>query len=68
MTNFKFDLNRKSVPTRNSLKLGGESMDVDSFVDQWMSEGEKVTNLTASTSHTTEAPLVRAKANVHTEA
>lgn len=65
MTNFKLVL-RKPAPTRNALKLGGKSKDVDSFVDQLKSEGEKVTNL-APTSHAAAAPVVRAKANVHTE-
>ncbi|XP_055298175.1 coatomer subunit delta [Sitodiplosis mosellana] len=56
---------KKPAPTRNALKLGGKSKDVDSFVDQLKSEGENVTNL-APTSHSA-APVARAKANVHTE-
>lgn len=32
--------------TKNAMKLGGKQRDVDSFVDQLKSEGEKVSNLT----------------------
>lgn len=59
-------IDRKSAPTRNALKLGGKSKDVDSFVDQLKSEGQNVTNL-APTLHSASAPVIRAKSNVHTE-
>ncbi|EDW75246.2 uncharacterized protein Dwil_GK20068 [Drosophila willistoni] len=36
--------------SRNALKLGGKSKDVDSFVDQLKSEGEKIANLTPAAS------------------
>lgn len=42
-----FFFNRKAV-SRNALKLGGKSKDVDSFVDQLKSEGEKISNLTTT--------------------
>lgn len=58
---------RKPAPTRNALKLGGKAKDVDSFVDQLKSEGEKVTNLTAAAVSNTSAPVARAASNVHTE-
>lgn len=32
------------MPTRNALKLGGKNKDVDTFVDQLKSEGEKISN------------------------
>lgn len=35
----------KPAPTRNAMKLGGKSKDVDSFVDQLKNEGEKIANL-----------------------
>ncbi|XP_034653650.1 coatomer subunit delta [Drosophila subobscura] len=35
--------------SRNALKLGGKSKDVDSFVDQLKSEGEKIANLAPAT-------------------
>lgn len=59
-------MNRKPAPTRNALKLGGKSKDVDSFVDQLKSEGQNVTSL-APSSHGAPAPVARAKTNVHTE-
>lgn len=34
--------------SRNALKLGGKTKDVDSFVDQLKSEGEKISSLTAT--------------------
>lgn len=33
------------MPTRNALKLGGKNKDVDTFVDQLKSEGEKISNV-----------------------
>lgn len=45
---------RSAPPTRNAMKLGGKSKDVDSFVDQLKNEGEKIANL-ASTATTTAA-------------
>lgn len=47
------------MPTRNALKLGGKNKDVDTFVDQLKSEGEKISSLapvTASTSAVTSRP------------
>lgn len=38
----------KPAPSRNALKLGGKTKDVDSFVDQLKSEGEKISNVTAN--------------------
>lgn len=58
---------RKAAPTRNALKLGGKSKDVDSFVDQLKSEGEKVTNLAPTPINSAAAPVARAKANFATE-
>lgn len=40
-----FTFYRKPNPSRNALKLGGKSKDVDSFVDQLKNEGEKISNL-----------------------
>lgn len=37
------------APAKKGMKLGGKSRDVDSFVDQLKSEGEKVSNLVAVT-------------------
>lgn len=60
-------IHRKAAPTRNALKLGGKSKDVDSFVDQLKSEGEKVTNLAPTSISSSAAPVARAKTNVPTE-
>ncbi|XP_037031893.1 coatomer subunit delta [Bradysia coprophila] len=38
----------KPAPSRNALKLGGKAKDVDSFVDQLKSEGEKISNAPAN--------------------
>lgn len=65
--NFTFVICRKPAPTRNALKLGGKTKDVDTFVDQLKSEGEKVTNLTPAAVSNTSAPVARAASNVHTE-
>lgn len=35
----------RPAPSRNAMKLGGKSKDVDSFVDQLKNEGEKIANL-----------------------
>ncbi|XP_017006655.1 coatomer subunit delta [Drosophila takahashii] len=48
ITSIDVDTKSKAAakPTsRNALKLGGKSKDVDSFVDQLKSEGEKIANL-----------------------
>lgn len=42
--------------TKNALKLGGKQRDVDSFVDQLKSEGEKVSNLTVTAPTSSSAP------------
>lgn len=58
-------ISSKTAPTKNALKLGGKTRDVDSFVDQLKSEGEKVTTLT-STANTTasSATPIRPKSDV----
>lgn len=60
---------RKPV-SRNALKLGGKTKDVDSFVDQLKSEGEKIANLTPAASGVSAA-VASAKAkivsDIHTE-
>lgn len=65
--NIDFAFHRKTAPTRNALKLGGKAKDVDSFVDQLKSEGEKVTNLTPAAVSNTSASVARATSNVHIE-
>ncbi|KAG5670492.1 Coatomer subunit delta [Polypedilum vanderplanki] len=59
---------KTSTAPKNALKLGGKSRDVDSFVDQLKSEGEKVTNLTpvANSSSSSSAP-VRPKTDIPTD-
>ncbi|KAI9589270.1 hypothetical protein GQX74_007439 [Glossina fuscipes] len=56
--------------SRNALKLGGKSKDVDSFVDQLKSEGEKIVNLTPTPASSNQA-VANAKAkiisDIHTE-
>ena len=49
----------KANAPKNALKLGGKSRDVDTFVDQLKSEGEKVTNLTptVTSSSSSSAPV-----------
>lgn len=47
-----FSYSRKPNPSRNALKLGGKSKDVDSFVDQLKNEGEKISNLMPANSTT----------------
>lgn len=58
---------RKPASTRNALKLGGKTKDVDSFVDQLKSEGEKVTNLAPTTINQSAPARAAAKSNVPTE-
>lgn len=51
----------RPAPTRNAMKLGGKSKDVDSFVDQLKSEGEKIANLAppvASASSSSSSSMV----------
>lgn len=58
----------KSNAPKNALKLGGKSRDVDTFVDQLKSEGEKVTNLTATVSSSSSAAAAaRPKSDVPTD-
>lgn len=52
---------RKPAPTRNAMKLGGKSKDVDSFVDQLKNEGEKITNLTPAVSNAGSNALAKPK-------
>lgn len=56
----------KASAPKNALKLGGKSRDVDTFVDQLKSEGEKVTNLTA-TVPSSSSTASRPKSDVPTE-
>lgn len=63
---------KKSTPAvsskpvaKNALKLGGKQRDVDSFVDQLKSEGEKVTNLTASVTSASSSAPARPKLDVN---
>lgn len=56
----------KSSAPKNALKLGGKSRDVDTFVDQLKSEGEKVTNLTPTTT-SSAAAAARPKSDVPTD-
>lgn len=55
----------KASAPKNALKLGGKSRDVDTFVDQLKSEGEKVTNLTATV--TASAAAARPKPDFPTD-
>lgn len=57
---------QKTAPSRNALKLGGKSRDVDTFVDQLKSEGQSVTNLTpAAVATSISKPKVQP--DIHTE-
>lgn len=56
----------KASAPKNALKLGGKSRDVDTFVDQLKSEGEKVTNLTPTVTSSSSAPA-RPKSDVPTD-
>lgn len=56
----------KPAPSRNALKLGGKSKDVDTFVDQLKSEGEKIANVTANVP-TSLSAVSRAKPDVVTD-
>lgn len=56
----------KPAPTRNALKLGGKAKDVDSFVDQLKSEGEKISAVTAN-APTNLSVTSRPKADVVTD-
>lgn len=57
----------KSNAPKNALKLGGKSRDVDTFVDQLKSEGEKVTNLTATVPSSSSTTAARPKSEVPTD-
>lgn len=57
---------KPSAP-KNAMKLGGKTRDVDHFVDQLKSEGEKVTNLTATNNSSASAAAVRPKSDVPTD-
>lgn len=50
---------RKPV-SRNALKLGGKSKDVDSFVDQLKSEGQKISTLSVASTNSVSS-ATRAK-------
>jgi len=49
---------QRKAGSSKAMKLGGKNKDVDSFVDQLMSEGEKVTELTKQSATTAKAPVV----------
>ncbi|XP_030564379.1 coatomer subunit delta [Drosophila novamexicana] len=61
--------------SRNALKLGGKSKDVDSFVDQLKSEGEKIANLapavaagsSGAAASASAAAKAKISADIHTE-
>jgi len=55
----------RAAPTKNALKLGGKTKNVDSFVDQLKSEGEQVSNLTPASAAAAAKPKV--VADVYTE-
>lgn len=55
---------KTTAAPKNALKLGGKTRDVDSFVDQLKSEGEKVTNLTPTTTSASSAAASRPKPDV----
>lgn len=56
----------KASAPKNALKLGGKSRDVDTFVDQLKSEGEKVTNLMPTVT-ASSAGQARPKSDVPTD-
>jgi coatomer subunit delta len=56
----------KPAVTKNAMKLGSKSHNVDQFVDQLKSEGEKVTNLTPTTTLSSVA-ATRPKSDVPTD-
>lgn len=64
----------KAAPSRNALKLGSKTKDVDSFVDQLKNEGEKIANVVPNASTTAAASgapaavaAARAKSDVPTD-
>lgn len=63
-----FSFDSKPASTRNAMKLGGKSKDVDSFVDQLNNEGEKIANITPA-SVTASNPIAKklAASSVPTE-
>ncbi|KAH8244849.1 hypothetical protein KR032_001266, partial [Drosophila birchii] len=74
ITSIDLDSSKSKVapkPTsRNALKLGGKSKDVDSFVDQLKSEGEKIANLAPAAPAAASASAAAAKAisaDIHRE-
>jgi hypothetical protein len=54
------------APSKKGMKLGGKSRDVDSFVDQLKSEGEKVVPLAPAPTASSAAP-VRPKLDIPTD-
>lgn len=68
-------INCRKPVSRNALKLGGKSKDVDSFVDQLKSEGEKISNLTpaaaacgsGAASSASAAAKAKISSDIHTE-
>lgn len=59
-------LQKPSQP-RNALKLGGKSKDVDSFVDQLKSEGEKISTLTPASTAAAAVARPKIASDIHTE-
>lgn len=57
---------KPSAP-KNAMKLGGKTRDVDQFVDQLKSEGEKVSNLTPTNVSSAAAVAARPKSDVPTD-
>lgn len=53
-------IHRKPL-SRNALKLGGKTKDVDSFVDQLNIEGEKIAKLTPASTAASSAAVAKAK-------
>jgi len=53
--------------SKNALKLGGKSKDVDTFVDQLKSEGEKITNLTPANTTASTVSKPKIASDVHLE-
>lgn len=57
----------KPAPVRNAMKLGGKNKDVDSFVDQLKSEGEKISSLTQQQTSAVAVSKPKATPDVPTE-
>ncbi|XP_055374809.1 coatomer subunit delta [Condylostylus longicornis] len=60
-------VNPTKPASKNALKLGGKSKDVDTFVDQLKSEGEKISNLTPASVTPSAVSKPKIASDVHTE-